>query len=67
MSPEVPEGYREELHVQDGLVCKSDILLESLTKEILAVIHNGLLEEELCRSQGAVYWPGMFSQIEDMV
>lgn len=63
--------YNEELSVIDGIIFKADKILipKSMRKEMLGRIHEGHLGMEKCKNRARVifFWPGMSSQIEDIV
>ena len=62
---------REEISEVDGLLLKNEkiIIPQSLHPEMLNKIHNGHMGTEKCkrRAQDVLYWPGMNSQIDEMV
>ena len=63
--------YREEIHVAEGLLFKSDriIVPYAMRKEMLQRIHEGHQGIERCknRARDVLFWPAMSKQIEDMV
>jgi hypothetical protein len=63
--------YNEELSVIDGIIFKADTILipKSMRKEMLTRIHEGHLGMEKCknRARRIFFWPGMSSQIENIV
>jgi len=64
-------NYRDEINVAKGLVFKSDKIVIPLTlqSEMLKRIHEGHLGIERCkqRAREVMFWPGMSSQIGDLV
>ncbi|KAE8281553.1 Retrovirus-related Pol polyprotein [Larimichthys crocea] len=68
-----PKYYhiRAELSVANGLLLRDNriVIPHSLRPEILRQLHEGHLGIEKCkrRARGAVYWPGINKDIEDMV
>jgi len=64
-------NYRDELHLRDGLIYRGERLLipASLRKDYLRRIHEGHLGTEKCieRAAQSVFWPGISSDIRDMV
>ena len=74
---EVPEGvrvywpFRDEIHVENGLVMRGDRLVISVQKrrEVLAQLHAahcGVSKMKL-RARSALYWPAMSADIETYV
>ena len=64
-------SIRDDISMMDGLVlCGSRIMIPSASrKKVLEEIHEGHQGEVKCklRAQNAVYWPGMYKEIEGMV
>ena len=64
-------NYRDELSVEDGLVIKGTriIIPDSLRNEALQQIHYAHQGAEKCklRAKVSVFWPGIYSDIDDMV
>ncbi len=62
---------REEISEIDGILLKNEriIIPSSLRPEMLEKIHVGHMGVEKCkrRARDVLYWPGMNSQIEEMV
>ncbi|CAB4035611.1 Hypothetical predicted protein [Paramuricea clavata] len=62
---------REEISEIDGILLKNEkiIIPSSFRPEMLEKIHAGHMGTEKCkkRAQDVLYWPGMNSQIEEMV
>ncbi|XP_040358528.1 uncharacterized protein K02A2.6-like, partial [Ixodes scapularis] len=62
--------YRDELHVQDGLVFRSNKLIIPAGKrhEVLSHLHavHGGAEEIKARARSVMYWPGINSDIEQL-
>ena len=74
---EVPEGvrvywpFRDEIHVENGLVMRGDRLVISVQKrrEVLAQLHAahcGVSKMKL-RARSALYWPAMSADLENYV
>ena len=63
--------YRDEISCVDGLMFKGQkiIVPHSLRAEMLDRIHSSYLGIVKCKSRAreTLYWPGMTSQIEDLV
>jgi transposase InsO family protein len=63
--------YKDDLSIMEGIVFKNDKLVvpRSLQKEMLSRIHTGHLGIERCKSRAreVLFWPGMSSQITDVV
>ncbi|XP_065080058.1 uncharacterized protein K02A2.6-like [Ochlerotatus camptorhynchus] len=64
-------GYRDEISVQDGIVFRHDRILvpHALRREMIEkchVSHNGS-EATLKLARANLFWPGMSSQIKDVV
>ena len=64
-------SIRDDISTLDGLVlCGSRIIIPSASrKQVLDEIHEGHQGEVKCklRAQSAVYWPGMYKEVEEMV
>ncbi len=64
-------SLRDEIHEIDGLIMigKKLVIPTDYRSEILKAVHQGHLGIEKCkaRARPVLYWPGMGSQIEDMV
>ena len=64
-------SLRDDLSVVDGLLlCGSRIVIPSIArKRTLRSIHDGHQGEVKCklRAKDAVYWPGIYKEIEEMV
>ncbi len=64
-------NMRDELHEIDGLVFSGEKLIipKRLRPEMLKIIHEGHLGMEKCKSRAReiLYWPGMSTDIEDIV
>lgn len=62
---------RDELSTQDGIILRGEriVIPKCLQKEMLELLHSSHLGIEKCkqRARDAIFWPGMTSQIEDMV
>ena len=71
--PEVKPYYnvRDEITLARGLVLKSSLIIvpTSMRKEMKKLIHQGHQGIEKCRlrARTAFYWPGMSSEIEELV
>ena len=63
--------YRDELAVYDGIVFRGDrvVIPQSMRPNMLSIIHQGHLGIVLSkrRARDVIFWPGMSSQIHDMV
>ena len=63
--------YQEELTVVDGLIMRGEriVVPKVLRPEMLKRIHEGHMGIEKCkiRAREVLFWPGMSSQINDMV
>ena len=64
-------NFREELHVAEGLVFKTDrvVVPSDLREEMLTRIHSGHQGQERCklRARQSLYWPGMNNDIVQFV
>ena len=62
---------REELTIEDGLILKGTriVILSKQCQAILKQIHEGHLGLNKCklRAKETVYWPGMNTELEDLV
>ncbi|XP_035658200.1 uncharacterized protein K02A2.6-like [Branchiostoma floridae] len=62
---------RDDISVEDGVLLAGSrmIIPKSMRAEVLEMIHQGHLGIEKCilRAKSAVYWPGMYKQIEKAV
>ena len=73
VKPEIRDFWsmRDDISLVDGLVlCGSRIVIPSAArKRTLSSIHDGHQGEVKCklRAKDAVYWPGIYKDIEDMV
>ena len=74
---DVPPGarpywnYRDEISHHDGLLFKGEkvVIPTSMRTDMLKIIHSSHLGMEKCkrRAKDVIYWPGMSTQIEDVV
>ena len=64
-------NFREDLTIEDGIVLKCDriVVPPTLRPDILKTIHQGHLGVEKCllRARSTVYWPGITSDITQLV
>ena len=64
-------NYHDEISTYNGIMFKGErvIVPKSMQKEMLAVIHSSHSGIEKCkrRARDVLYWPGMNSEIEDVV
>ena len=64
-------NIRDEISVANGLVLKGQRIIVplSMRKEMKQIIHSGHQGIEKCkaRAREALYWPGMFAEIADIV
>ena len=64
-------NYRGEISTSDGIMFRRErvIILKSMQSEMLHTIHSSHLGVEKCkrRARDILYWPGMNSQIEDLI
>ena len=64
-------NYRDELSIEKGIILRGEriVIPESMHKEMLKRIHNSHLGIGKCqrRAKDLVFWPGMSSQIQDMI
>ncbi|KAI8490629.1 hypothetical protein Bbelb_318970 [Branchiostoma belcheri] len=62
---------RDDISIENGVLLAGSriIIPKSLQKEVLQTIHEGHMGEEKCklRAKSAVYWIGMYKEIEKMV
>ncbi|KAI8516719.1 hypothetical protein Bbelb_053000 [Branchiostoma belcheri] len=62
---------RDDISIENGILLAGSriIIPKSLQKEVLQTIHEGHMGEEKCklRAKSAVYWIGMYKEIEKMV
>ncbi|XP_042145244.1 uncharacterized protein K02A2.6-like [Ixodes scapularis] len=63
-------NYRKEMHVQDGLVFRSNRLVipARQQREVLSVLHSahGGVRKMKSRAKAVIFWPNMGSDIEQM-
>ena len=64
-------NYRDEISTHDGIMFKGErvIVPRSMQSEMLQIIHSSHLGTEKCkrRARDVLYWPGMNSEIEELV
>ena len=64
-------NYRDELSIEKGIILRGEriVIPQSMHKEMLKRIHNSHLGIGKCqrRAKDLVFWPGMASQIQDMI
>ena len=64
-------GFKEELSESNGILFKGEriIVPKILQKEMLKRLHQGHLGRDKClaTAREVIFWPGMSSQIKDMV
>ena len=64
-------NIRDEITLARGLVLKSGLIIvpTSMRKEMKKLIHQGHQGIKKCRlrARTALYWPGISSEIEDLV
>lgn len=62
---------RDKISTSDGIIFKDEpvIILSSMHTEMLKLIHSSHLGIEKCKDWGrdVLFWPGMVSQIQDVV
>ncbi|KAI8517626.1 hypothetical protein Bbelb_036430 [Branchiostoma belcheri] len=62
---------RDDISIENGVLLAGSriIIPKSLQKEVLQTIHEGHMGEEKCklRAKSAVYWIGMYKEIEKIV
>ena len=62
---------RFDLHIIEGIVMKDNkiVIPTDMQQYILSIIHSAHLGINKCKAKArnALYWPGMSSQIEDLV
>ena len=63
--------FHDELSIVDGLILRGEriVIPTCLQKEMLSLLHSSHLGIEKCkqRARDTMFWPGMSSQIEDIV
>ena len=64
-------NYRDEISIQDDIIFRGErvIIPRKIQHEMLQIIHGAHLGVEKCkrRARDVLFWPGMSSQIEDVV
>jgi len=64
-------NYHDEISIADGILFKGErvIVPKSMQPDMLKIIHSAHMGTEKCkrRAKEVLYWPGMNSQIEDVV
>eukprot|EP00118_Oscarella_pearsei_P024304 m.303614 g.303614 ORF g.303614 m.303614 type:complete len:479 (+) comp40836_c0_seq2:2784-4220(+) len=72
--PQLAKPYytmRDEMYLQNGLVCKGDrvVIPTTLRADMMAMLHSTHLGIEGClrRARESFFWPGMNAQIRDYI